>query len=103
MFIYETLRAKIPNLSLGTVYRNLNVLVELGLIRRLPFSDTFDRFDANLEMHHHLICEKCGRVEDIMAPNIAVINRDAVKDEKFKILRHKIDFYGICEKCNKNR
>ncbi len=101
MSIYETLREKMPALSLGTVYRNLAILVEQGLVIRMPFKNGFDRFDANTLAHHHLICENCGKVEDISLPALAEIDKIAAKSNEFKILRHRIEFYGICRNCRK--
>ncbi|EKD69661.1 MAG: hypothetical protein ACD_47C00045G0003 [uncultured bacterium] len=103
MQIYNSLKEEMPSLSLGTVYRNLNILLEQGLIHKVPFNDSCDRFDAKLESHFHLICEKCGSIEDIFLPCLSDIDREAAKSKKFKITRHRIDFYGVCEKCRKNK
>jgi Fe2+ or Zn2+ uptake regulation protein len=99
-WIYAKLREEIPGLSLGTVYRNLNVLIEQGHIQKLPFGSTFDRFEAKIAPHYHLVCEKCGRVVDFEMPEYADINRKAEKMSSFKISQHRIDFFGLCEKCH---
>jgi len=100
-WIYMRLKEEIPELSLGTVYRNLKVLMEQGLIQKLPFGSTFDRFDAKIAPHYHLVCEKCGLVEDFEMPQYASINSQAEKMSAFKISRHRIDFFGLCGKCRK--
>ncbi len=101
IWIYNSLKEEIPSLSLGTVYRNLNILLEQGLIHKVSFDGNCDRFDARIESHHHLICEKCGAVDDIFLPRVSDIYKDALKDKKFKITHHRMDFFGICEKCAK--
>lgn len=98
-WVYMKLKEEIPELSLGTVYRNLKVLMEQGLIQKLPFGSTFDRFEAKIAPHYHLVCEKCGVVEDFEMPQYSEINLQAEKMSAFKISRHRIDFFGLCEKC----
>lgn len=98
-WIYMRLKEEIPELSLGTVYRNLKVLMEQGLIQKLPFGSRFDRFEAKISPHYHLVCEKCGLVEDFEMPQYSTINSKAEKMSAFKISRHRIDFFGLCKKC----
>jgi Fe2+ or Zn2+ uptake regulation protein len=98
-WIYSTLKKEIPNLSLGTVYRNLNILADQGHIQKLPFGSAFDRFEAKIAPHYHLVCEKCGLVEDFKMPQYSDINQKAEKMSSFRISRHRIDFFGLCEKC----
>jgi Fur family transcriptional regulator, peroxide stress response regulator len=101
-WVYNKLKEEIPELSLGTVYRNLNVLLEQGHIEKLPFGSTFDRFEAKIKPHYHLVCDKCGLVEDFDMPQYTDINKKAEKLCSFKILRHRIDFFGFCKKCQKS-
>ena len=100
-WVYKKLKEEIPELSLGTIYRNLNVLLEQGQIEKLPYGSTFDRYEAKIEPHYHLICETCGTVEDFIMPQYADINKHAEKLGSFKILRHRIEFFGTCKKCLK--
>ena len=100
-WVYKQLKEEIPDLSLGTVYRNINVLIEQGQIEKLPYGSTFDRFEAKTQPHYHFICEKCGLVEDFIMPHYADINKKAEKLGSFKIIRHRIDFFGLCKKCQK--
>lgn len=99
--IYIQLKSEFPDLSLGNVYRNLNILMDQGLIQRLDFGSTFNRFDGNPDMHSHFICEKCGAVIDLdidlkdQADILALVN----KNEGRTVNRYKLDFYGICDKC----
>jgi Fur family peroxide stress response transcriptional regulator len=97
-WVYRKLKPRIPGLSLGTVYRNLSVLEEQGLIRKMALGGT-DRFEGNIIPHYHLVCDRCGVVTDIEMPIYAEINKRACKMSSFKIDRHRIDFFGICKKC----
>lgn len=101
IWIYNSLKNEIPSLSLGTVYRNLNILLEQGLIHKVSFDGSCDRFDAMTESHNHLICEKCGAIDDIFMSCTADIYKEALKSKKFNINRHRMDFFGVCQKCAK--
>ncbi len=101
-WVYKKLKEEIPKLSLGTVYRNLNVLAEQGHIEKLPFGSTFDRFQAKIKPHYHLVCSRCGLVEDFHMPQYTEINKKAEKLSSFKNLHHRIDFFGLCKKCQKS-
>jgi len=99
--IYDGIRAKFPRLSLGTVYRNLNILVEQGKINRLQYGSTFDRYDADIYEHYHFICEQCGKVYDMLLEPKDDLEKLAEGKSGHKVNGHKIDFFGICEKCRK--
>ena len=66
--IYERVRRRIPRISLGTVYRNLEMLSESGLIRKLETAGTRKRFDGTVSNHYHVRCIKCGRMDDLNLP-----------------------------------
>jgi Fur family peroxide stress response transcriptional regulator len=63
--VYSFVRAQDPNISLGTVYRNLNLLCEQGLLRKISVPDASDRFDGRCEEHYHFVCTKCAKVFDV--------------------------------------
>ena len=105
-WLYQQLKKEFSSLSMGTVYRNLNILVEQNLIQKLPFGSTHDRYEAQKSPHYHLVCEACGCVHDFNMPLYTEINEQAQKMSGFDISRHRIDFFGTCEKCqskNNNR
>ncbi len=97
--IYMELRKTNPKLSLGTVYRNLNLLVECGELQRLSCGDGMDHYDATVTPHYHFVCEKCGAVRDLDMPQ--VLTEDAAAGDEFvgEVHRHQIYFYGICKQC----
>ena len=99
--IYTSIRGDFPNISLGTVYRNLSLLVELGEIRKIT-TDGADRFDARVMPHSHFICRKCGCVMDVMVPledPVQQVNRDWGHGE---VEECRVEFYGVCEQCGKS-
>lgn len=97
--VYEYMRRSFPNISLGTVYRNLNFLVEHGDALRLEFGDGVDHFDGRTTPHNHFHCKNCGRVIDLDMDPINHIDRIADAGFRGSIQGHSIYFYGICEDC----
>lgn len=93
--IYNFVKKDIPNISLGTVYRNLNVLTQIGKIKRISFTDDKDRFDKTLTEHFHFFCEKCGKVYDL--PHLDI--RKDFKDFDIQINFVDLNIRGLCNKC----
>jgi Fur family peroxide stress response transcriptional regulator len=102
-WLYNHLKEEFPNLSMGTVYRNLNILVEQGKVDRMDFGSTFDRFDARMGPHYHFICEQCGAIIDLELPIDDSLNRRVDELTPFQVKRHSIEFYGLCDRCQGNR
>ncbi len=99
-WLYEQLKKEFPSLSLGTVYRNLSFLVEQGDVKKIHFGSTFDRFEANIKPHYHLICESCGKIVDFEMPEVYDdLNDQAKQLTTFTINHHKLEFFGICQQC----
>ena len=88
-------------MSMGTVYRNMNVLMEQGLIKKIEFGSTYDRFDANIGPHYHFICERCGAIVDLEVPVDRRIEERVEESTPYTVTRHRIEFYGICDQCRK--
>ena len=98
-WIYDQLKKEFPNLSMGTVYRNLNILLEQRLVRKIDFGSTFDRFDANVMQHYHFVCEGCGAIIDLELPIDASLNGRVNAATPFRAHSHRIEFYGLCDRC----
>ncbi len=96
-WIYEKAREIIPNISLGTVYRNLKILKEEGLIIELTDGKQ-SRFDGRIDNHFHFKCEKCGSIYDIEPGDVNV--EYTIEDKGFMIKTVDINLTGICSKCN---
>ena len=97
--IYDEVRKEILNISKGTVYRNLKVLQEMGLVSELNLNDTVSRFEAKQESHYHFRCERCGRVFDVDEPIDKELDRKIAKRTGFKISYHQLEFRGLCHDC----
>jgi len=97
--IYEALRPHYPTMSLATVYKTLNTLIELGLVQQLNVGEDNFRFDAKAESHPHIVCLGCGRVDDIDELELDHINQIAQKYTNYKISSSKVYFYGLCAEC----
>ncbi len=97
--IYDEVRKEIPNISKGTVYRNLKVLLEMGLVSELNLNGTISRFEAKQESHYHFRCEQCGRVFDVDEPVDRQLDRKVAERMGFKISYHQLEFRGICDDC----
>lgn len=98
-WIYEQARKEMSDISLGTVYRNLKVLVEAGDVMELNYGSTFRRFDGNAHAHYHFVCENCGNVMDIDLPVYRELNEQVEKLGHGKVANHRLEFYGVCNKC----
>jgi len=99
--LYMSIRETDPNISLGTVYRNLNLLVELGEIRKLSCGSGPDRFDADTHPHYHFICRECGEVQDLPMETSSHVNDLAQGCCHGRIDSHITYFYGVCDECMK--
>ena len=97
--VYSNVRLKNPNISLGTVYRNLTLLADTGEILRLQVGDGVDHFDADTSPHYHFICSDCGSVIDLEMDDIDSIREIAAANFKGQIAGHVTYFYGTCENC----
>ena len=99
--IYTRVRAQDPKVSLGTVYRNLNLLCENGQLLKVPIPGTSDRFDHTLGHHAHAYCEVCGSVTDVL-PQALPMLQAALKDGcGFQVRQMNLVLEGICPECQK--
>ncbi|MGM0369457.1 MAG: Fur family transcriptional regulator [Bacillota bacterium] len=98
-WIYEQVKEEIPNISLGTVYRNLNVLEEMGKIMELNYGSDHSRFDGVPENHYHFRCLECNKVLDL---DVEIkCNMDQTVQEKIngEVDYHRTEFFGYCNEC----
>lgn len=101
--LYESVRKRLPRISLGTVYRNLELLTENGLIKKLEVGGAEARFDGDPEHHHHVRCVHCGRVEDAQEVPADMVLGEISTLNGFEIVGHRLDFIGTCPKCKGKR
>ncbi|WP_456384764.1 Fur family transcriptional regulator [Desulfolithobacter sp.] len=99
--LYDMVRKRLPRIGLGTVYRNLELMAENGMILKLEVGGTQKRFDATTEPHYHIRCSSCGKVDDIDVPVIRDLVDAACASSSYRILGHHVEFTGICPTCQK--
>ncbi len=97
--LYESIRAEYPHISLGTVYRNLNLLSEQGRLLKLSCGDGTVHYDYNTSPHYHFYCKSCGRMLDISMSYLEDID-SMVDPEVGRADSHSLIFYGCCKKCS---
>ena len=101
--LYQAVRGRLPRISLGTVYRNLEMLSRKGTVQKLSLGGTEARFDGNLAPHHHVRCVRCGRLNDIHGLPAGVVRDDLAEVDGYEILGHRLEFMGICPDCKNQR
>jgi Fur family ferric uptake transcriptional regulator len=103
--IYEKVRRRLPRISMGTVYRNLDILATSGMINKIEPGHPQKRFDGETRDHYHLTCVRCGKIEDapIEASDNTLENLESAlgRMTKFGIFGHKLEFLGLCAACMK--
>lgn len=100
--VYMNVRNAFPNISLGTVYRNLSLLVDQGEAIKVESQDGCDHFDATCTPHYHFVCRKCNRIIDLNLPNLDHINTLANANFNGIVESHTALFIGLCEECKTN-
>lgn len=99
--IYKALEGKFPNMSVATVYNNLRVFREVGLVKEMTYGDASSRFDFTTHEHYHAICESCGKIVDFQYPGLDEVEQFAEHMTGFKVSHHRLEIYGICPDCAK--
>ena len=99
--LYEMVRKRLPRIGLGTVYRNLELMADSGMILKLELGGAQKRFDASTHPHHHVRCTACGKLEDMKIDVQEKITELANENTSYKILGHHIEYTGKCLACQK--
>ena len=103
-WIYEQVKKDIPNISLGTIYRNLNVLSEMGEIMVLDYGSSYSRYDGNPKNHYHFKCFSCENIfdidEDINLDIADNLNKKINNNTAYNVTYHRLEFYGTCPDCS---
>ncbi|NDY71290.1 transcriptional repressor [Desulfobacter hydrogenophilus] len=98
--IYDQIKIDFPTMSLATVYRNLVLIKSFGEVLELGFPDGSNRYDGNKPYPHpHVICLKCKKIVDPNLDSLDNLTKEVTKKTNFKILNHRLDFFGICSNC----
>ena len=103
--VYDNVRNDYPEIGLATVYRTLQLLEQLNIVYKVNFDDGCSRYELNLDsddhQHHHLICVKCGKVQEVKLDLLENLEMEIEKEEDFKVVDHNVKFFGYCKKCEK--
>ncbi len=97
--VYDMVRKRLPRISLGTIYRNLEILSQLGEIQKLETAGAQKRFDGNPGHHYHIRCLGCSRIDDLVIDQPGDIEKKAARLTDYKIVGYRLEFLGICPKC----
>lgn len=97
--VYETVRKRMPRISLGTVYRNLEILSQWGLAQKLDLAGARRRFDGSTEAHYHVRCLGCGQIEDVPGEPLQNLEESVRGNTDFEIIGHRLNFLGFCPSC----
>ena len=100
--VYEMVRKRLPRISLGTVYRNLEVLSDSGEIKKLEPGSALKRFDGNSSEHFHIRCVRCDRIADVPMVSDFDIDLADMTPAEYEILGHRLEFFGLCPHCTNN-
>ncbi len=98
-WVYAEARKVLPEISLGTVYRNLNTLCQAGEILELNYGSSFSRFDGNPQNHYHFVCTSCGAVMDLDLPVMVELEQNLQEATGLRVTHHRMEFYGQCCTC----
>ncbi len=98
--VYTALKADNPTLSLGTVYRNLNQLSELGMLMKIRIADGSDRFDGRTDNHYHMVCGKCNCVFDIELDNLEELKQIVSDKYGHSLTEITLNLSGVCSECS---
>lgn len=97
--VFVAMKEILPDIGIATVYRNLNALSDMGFLRRLSFAGEADRYDFNLEDHHHAICLGCGKIFDFDMKLDGSIEKELCEKSGFSATSVKYIVFGYCKKC----
>ncbi|MBN2445812.1 MAG: transcriptional repressor [Phycisphaerae bacterium] len=97
--LYDIARRRSPKISLATVYRNLELLTRMGVVRKLEIGGAEARFDGDLDAHHHVRCIKCGRVDDVHCVRVDFSGMNFTSPNGYCIIGHQVEFFGVCPAC----
>ena len=100
--VYARVKTDFPTTSLATIYKNVSLLKSLGEVLELGFSDDSNRYDGNKPYPHpHLVCTRCKKIMDPDLSMLEDLTHELVQETGFRILSHRMDFFGICPECQR--
>jgi len=102
--IHTQIKKDFPTMSLATVYRSIVLIKSLGEVLELGFPDGSNRYDGNKPFPHpHVICVRCKKIVDTVPDSLDDMKKEVALETDFKILNHRLDFFGICSTCRERK
>lgn len=101
--LYQIVRGRLPRISLGTVYRNLELLTEMEVIQKLNLSGSEARFDGDRSDHYHVRCVRCERVDDVLEAPDDLVKAETKELDGYEILGCRLEFFGLCPQCREQQ
>lgn len=104
--VHQMVRAEFRDIGMATVYRTLELLTQLDVLQQVHFNDGRARYEINLEAtnmrrHHHLVCMRCGRVEEFQEDLVDQLESRLYAERGFRVVDHDLKFYGTCKQCER--
>jgi Fur family peroxide stress response transcriptional regulator len=101
--IFRALSSEYPNMSVATVYNNLKLFKDTGLVKELTYGDSASRFDFITDTHYHIICSNCGKITDFHYPGLDEVEQLAGAVTDYDVSHHRLEIYGLCPDCAKKQ
>ncbi len=102
-WVFEQVRKEIPSISRATVYKNIRTFVDAGLLREVEMSSQTMRLDANIDDHHHFICQRCRSIQDVAPAELEPVRLKRGVRRGFRVQRYNVNFLGLCDKCSRSQ
>ena len=99
--VCQLVRRRMPHISLGTVYRNLEILSDYGLVLKLEMAGSQRRFDGNTDNHYHVRCTGCSKVEDVPGEPFPISEQEYCQTTNYEVKGHRLEFFGLCPNCKR--
>ena len=100
--LFEQVRGRLPRVSLATVYRNLEWLCQQGIVQKIEVGGRQKRFDGTANLHYHIRCIGCGRVDDVDMSPVETLDHDLSDKSGYTIMGHRLEFWGTCPACSRS-
>jgi len=97
--IFKALSSEYPNMSVATIYNNLKLFKDTGLVKELTYGDSSSRFDFITDTHYHIICSNCGKITDFHYPGLEEVEQLAGSVTEYDVSHHRLEIYGLCPAC----
>lgn len=97
--IYEEIKKDYPSLSLNTIYKTIQLFIELGMVSQFTSREGVIRYEVKLSPHHHVLCLKCRKIHDVFDSLLDELKISQPLKGGFEIIRHDVIFYGYCSEC----